>query len=676
MSHVLNLLFLEDDVYDAELAISELERAGYTCRWERVEAREGFLAALETPDYDLILADYNLPAFDGLTALALLRERDLDIPFVLVSGVLGEETAIESLKSGATDYVLKDRLSRLGPVVKRALQEKEEQAQRKLAEQALRASEAKYRTLFNHSADPIFILRRDTYQFLDCNLAALALYGYTLDEFRSMTVHQLHPPDELKDLKRNHVDLAAKPTRHDTHVTREGRRLSVETHSAAFEYEGQAAWISIVRDVTSRVKAAEEIRRRNRELTLLNRVISAATSSLDVTHILEVACRELALTLDLPQAAAALLDAKQTQSTVVAEYLEPGRPSALGNRIPVADNPSLTYVLTHKLPLRIANAQEDERLAPIRELMRNRGTVSILIAPVIVRDQVIGTLGLDAVEPRSFSDEEIALAQSVAMATGQAFETARLHQELQHHAEELSKALQKLQELDHLKSEFIQNVSHELRTPLAIARGYAELLDQGELGDLRPEQEKPIAIIARRIVMLSRLVDDINTILELETQELHKEPVDLVELVNDVLTEFKVTAKNHDLTLTGDVQPDLPCIRGDPVHLRRVLDNLLGNAIKFTPAGGRITVCLERDGENALLEVADSGMGIPEDQLERIFNRFYQVDGSLRRRHGGTGLGLALVKEIVAAHGGRVSVTSQVGEGSVFRVCLPFNGAA
>jgi signal transduction histidine kinase len=116
---------------------------------------------------------------------------------------------------------------------------------------------------------------------------------------------------------------------------------------------------------------------------------------------------------------------------------------------------------------------------------------------------------------------------------------------------------------------------------------------------------------------------------------------------------------------------DPPPVLGDVTHLRRVLDNLLGNALKFTPAGGRITVRLRQEGQNLVLEVADTGLGIPEDQLERIFERFYQVDGSMSRRFGGAGLGLALVKEIAEAHGGSVSVHSQPGEGSTFRVTLP-----
>src|SRR5262249_41111755 len=109
MSNALRILILEDNVYDAELEINVLEEAGYSCRWRRVETREDFLKQLEEPDYDLILADYSLPSFNGLAALKMALELDLDIPFIIISGTIGEEIAIESLKAGATDYVMKDR---------------------------------------------------------------------------------------------------------------------------------------------------------------------------------------------------------------------------------------------------------------------------------------------------------------------------------------------------------------------------------------------------------------------------------------------------------------------------------------------------------------------------------------------------------------------------------------
>src|SRR3989440_6543973 len=143
----LKLLILEDNTFDAELEVGRLQAAGYDCDWKQVQTREEFEASLDRPEFELILADYNLPNFDGLSALSLLRERGLEIPFVLISGTLGEERAIESLKAGATDYVMKERLERLAPVVTRALNDRLERARRSAAQQALGDAHHRLQTL-------------------------------------------------------------------------------------------------------------------------------------------------------------------------------------------------------------------------------------------------------------------------------------------------------------------------------------------------------------------------------------------------------------------------------------------------------------------------------------------------------------------------------------------------
>ena len=141
--------------------------------------------------------------------------------------------------------------------------------------------------------------------------------------------------------------------------------------------------------------------------------------------------------------------------------------------------------------------------------------------------------------------------------------------------------------------------------------------------------------------------------------------------MHSVIDEFQITAEQARLTLTAEIEPVAPPIHGDVLALRRVLDNLLSNAFKFTPAGGRVTVRLRPTVDKVILEVKDTGIGIAAEKLERIFDRFYQVDGSATRHYGGMGLGLALVKEIVEAHGGQIEVTSQVNVGTTFTITLP-----
>jgi PAS domain S-box-containing protein len=433
-----------------------------------------------------------------------------------------------------------------------------------------------------------------------------------------------------------------------------------------------AGTLSSGEDITERLRAEREIRRRNRELALLNRVIAASTSTLDVMQVLQVTCQELAHAFNLPQAAAALLNAEKTEAVVVAEYVAPGGVSALDKLIPVLNNPATEYVLAHKAPLAVTDAQTDERMSPVHDLMRERDVLSMLIVPVMERGEVVGTIGLDSRERREFSEEEIALARSVAAAAGQVMETARLYQELQRRTLELTYALEQRQELARLRSEFIRNVSHELRTPLAIARGHAELLESGVLGELEEDQLQSVVVIARRMQTLSRIMDDFAAIIDVEG-ELQRRPVDLAELLRELLAEqqMREVVQQSNLTLAVEIAPDAPLVSGDAFQLQRAMSNLLDNAVKFTPDGGRVSVNLRQAGECLELEVKDTGIGIPADQFERIFERFYQIDGSTTRRYGGTGLGLALVREIVEMHGGQVDVQSVLGQGSTFSVVLP-----
>lgn len=298
-------------------------------------------------------------------------------------------------------------------------------------------------------------------------------------------------------------------------------------------------------------------------------------------------------------------------------------------------------------------------------------TRSELCVPMKIEETVIGVINAESKKINAFTlnDERLLATASELLAI--AIHKLRLHDDLQRHARDLSIALEKQKELDRLKSEFIQNVSHELRTPLAIIRGYAEILDSGDLGELDVAYKDPVSTIARRAAMLSNLVDDLISILEAEERNLKMKDFNFGTLLETMLNDFVISAQVAEVTLKSEIAPRLPLFHGDPDHMRRVVDNLVGNALKFTPKGGTVTVNLDVTDKNFILTVQDTGIGIPEEELQRIFDRFYQVDGSMSRRFGGTGLGLSLVQEIVAAHHGVIEVASQVGSGTTFTIKIP-----
>lgn len=301
------------------------------------------------------------------------------------------------------------------------------------------------------------------------------------------------------------------------------------------------------------------------------------------------------------------------------------------------------------------------------------GVTTLLAAPISAAESCLGVLVLFNLNHSSkqFSARQIALAESIGHQTGVAIQHARMYAEANQRSTALYNTLTRQAELDELKNKFIQNVSHELRTPLGIIHGHTELLLLGALGKLQPRQQESVEIIARRVRMLIDMMDDLTAMMAAETQELRREEINPAYLLYSMLDEYQLQAHNAGIDLKAEITEIVPAIKGDLTHLRRVLDNLTSNAFKFTPPPGVVTLRLWSEHKLVIFEVADTGVGIPEEQLDRIFERFYQVDGRTRRKHGGTGLGLALVKEIVEAHRGEVSATSEVGVGTTFRVTLP-----
>jgi signal transduction histidine kinase len=296
---------------------------------------------------------------------------------------------------------------------------------------------------------------------------------------------------------------------------------------------------------------------------------------------------------------------------------------------------------------------------------------SLLVVPLMVKDRVIGTLAIDQAIPDAFTaDDERTLTIAAAQAAV-AIENAQLYADLKERAEKLERAYQELQKVDRLKDELVQNVSHELRTPLTFIKGYVELILDTAMGPLTDAQRDSLAIVADKTNALSRLVSDIIYLQQIERESLHLSPQDMREMSRMALQSCEIAALNAGITLRLDAPDELPIILVDRDRINQVFDNLLGNAIKFSPRGGTITIHVESLGEMVQLAVSDTGLGIPADKLEKVFDRFYQVDGSATRRFGGAGLGLAIVRRIIEAHGGRIWVESEVGQGSSFKFTLP-----
>jgi signal transduction histidine kinase len=286
-------------------------------------------------------------------------------------------------------------------------------------------------------------------------------------------------------------------------------------------------------------------------------------------------------------------------------------------------------------------------------------------------DRVLGVLDVESYESNSFSKDDEHLLQTLAGQIATSLERIRLLSEAQQRADELANTVRQQKELARLRDEFIQNVSHEFRTPLSIVSGYIEILDSGEFGPLPEPYKQPVDIIAKRVRLLSKLVENLTSLLDVAANKGDFTILRLADVINPMFANLRTRALAERVELTLDIGSNLPNIQGEETMLRKALDNLVDNAIKFTPPDGRVSILLRSDGRFVLIEITDTGVGIPPEEQERIFDQFYQIDGSTTRRYGGTGLGLALVKEIVKVHNGEISLTSKVGEGSTLQIKLP-----
>ncbi|MCL5429705.1 MAG: ATP-binding protein [Chloroflexi bacterium] len=289
----------------------------------------------------------------------------------------------------------------------------------------------------------------------------------------------------------------------------------------------------------------------------------------------------------------------------------------------------------------------------------------ILLGQALIDLGLIGRSKLDAAITQQISQLQEALHQSNLF----------LEQRVQERTAELQEALDKLTELNRLKNDFISNVSHELRTPLAHMVGYIDLLLAEALGSLSNEQRQALTVLEKSYRRLNSLIDNLLFMAFDTAESLHLEtgPVNLGELFAIVIKQVQSKAQAAGIQVTSSLPPDLPPIQADINKIEWVLGQLLDNAVKFNQSGGRAHLRAELDARRVQIAVADTGIGIPSEKIDEIFEPFHQLDSSSTRKAGGAGIGLTLVKRIVEAHGSKLQIETHAGQGSRFSFSLPIS---
>lgn len=349
-------------------------------------------------------------------------------------------------------------------------------------------------------------------------------------------------------------------------------------------------------------------------------------------------------------------DSPSSQPVPPAE-LSRGLPQSI---LPIVGNPVLKQLMLTKQPV-VLNDLEHYPEMNITEHPFQYSTRSLLVVPLLSDGQIIGSISLrQNLQPRRWQLSEIGLAQAVAAQAAIAVQQARLYQKTRQQAEQLL-------ELDRQKTEFFQNISHEFRTPLTLTIGPLESAVNQRQG-LNYEQSVIALRSSRRLL---RLVNQLLDLQRLDAGRMQPSfrPCDLVDFVTQTVDSFRLYCERKGIKLSTHLEP-CPSIYLDLEKFDKVLYNLLSNAMKFTPAGGSITVSLQPAGNHCVLKVVDTGIGIRPDQIPHLFERFRQAEGSANRSYEGSGLGLALVKELVELHAGQVAVDSHYGQGSTFTIWL------
>jgi signal transduction histidine kinase len=244
-----------------------------------------------------------------------------------------------------------------------------------------------------------------------------------------------------------------------------------------------------------------------------------------------------------------------------------------------------------------------------------------------------------------------------------------LEHRVQERTAELQEALRKLSELSQMKANFVANISHELRTPLTHVKGYLELLSTGSLGPLSDNQRNAVQVSQRAVGRLESLIDNLIlfSLAARGEMTLRLMPVNLNTVAGEIISYSRPKAQERNVSLYFENRSDIPYVQADEEKISWAILQLIDNAIKFTPSGGQVTLSIEKESDTLVMViVADTGIGIPANRREEVFEPFHQLDGSSTRHYSGTGLGLALVKEIVSAHGSMVEVKSEEGKGSTF----------
>jgi PAS domain S-box-containing protein len=618
MSKPIRALIIEDVEDDALLLVAELKRGGYEVVFERVDTAAAMRNALQQKAWDVILCDFTMPYFNGAAALQLAKESGADMPFIFVSGTIGEDVAIEAMKSGAQDYIMKTNLARLAPAVERELHETQVRRESRQAETAMRESEHKYRHLFEALGDAVFVIVEESGRIIDTNARAENLLGRTRTEILGSNQARLFAPQSGRpgfDILRAAAN-GEHPGGCELEVFRhDGRIVPVHASASRIELYDRQLLLTVLHDVSERNRMDEQLRQ-------LSRAVEQSPASIVITDL---------------DGNITYVNARFTEMTGYAFAEAVGKKTSLlkSGEMPAEIYEQLWQTITSGKEWRgeFHNKKKNGELywesASISPITNEAGKTTHFLA---IKEDIT---------------EKKQLAAQFLRA-------------------------QRLESIGHLAG----GIAHDLNNILMPILMSVEFLRE------EVKTEEGLSMLETLETSARRGADIVKQVLTfargVEGRHVLLQPSHLVKETAKIIRE----TFPKSITLNTSLQKSSWMVSGDVTQLHQILLNLTVNARDAMPQGGTLGLAIEdvemdadaarfipgaKPGSYVLLKVSDTGTGIPPEIADKIFDPFFTTKGLEK----GTGLGLSTVLGIVKSHGGFIQFDSQMGRGTEFRVYLP-----
>lgn len=661
------ILIIEDDKWLNGLIKKKLEEEGF-----HTSSATGGDEAIEKvglKDYVLLLLDYNLPGMTGKEVVERLHESRRSVPFIVMTGRGDEQIAVEMMKLGARDYLVKEAgfMDILPQVVSRVLRQLTIERKLEKAEVRLQESQRSLSTLMSNLPGMAYRCKNDRHRTMTfVSDGSKELTGYhpsDLIEDGKITYLQLiHKDDQKMVMKKIQSALSEKNPYQLTYRVRSAEdeeKWVWEKGSGVFSPEGELlALEGFITDITKPKKVEDELQESEKRFRSLFEQSNDAVFLHDMKGNI----------LDVNSRAAAMLGYDINLLTNRGSSVFKNTADLKGLKRAVEDAAECGHT---RFETQVTNSNGDVIDIDIsaRIVDREKGIVQGIARDITERKKAEEEISSYAKQIEKKNEElDAALKEAV---------TSKKH--LEQNAAQMKILLQELQmakeaaeAANRAKSAFLANMSHELRTPLNSIIGFTDLIRGGTAGELNEKQAEYLDTVSRSGKHLLGLINDVLDLAKVEAGKLKMEPrlFDLTKLLETSLEMVKSMAIKNHISLSREFD-DAGKLFADDQKVRQIVYNLLSNAIKFTPDGGKAGLKVIRSQEEVIITVSDNGIGIKNKDLPTVFGEFQQVDDSYTRKFKGTGLGLSLSKKFVEMHGGRIWVESVFGQGSQFSFSLP-----